>query len=54
MIIDNKALKVFGISAKIAAGLIIGGVIFAAYRHYFELRRTKLQIEVLKKELEKK
>jgi hypothetical protein len=49
--IDNKTLRVLGVSAKIATGVIVAGVLFAAYRNYFEMRKTRLQIKFLKKQL---
>jgi hypothetical protein len=52
--IENNTLKVLGISAKIATGFIIVGIIFTGYKNYIEIRRTRLQIELLKKQLEAK
>ena len=51
MHLDNKLLRILGISAKIATGIILLGVGFAAYRNFVELERTRLQIKLLKRKL---
>ncbi len=50
----EKLLKSIGISAKIATGFIVLGAFATLYRNYYELRKTKMQIKLLKKELEEK
>ena len=52
--INDKSLKSLGISAKIATIFIGVGVLANIYSKYYELKRNKLEIKLLKNELKEK
>jgi len=47
----KSLMKVIGISATVVGGLVIVGVVFVAYKNYFDLKKTKLEILKLKRQL---
>lgn len=47
----KSALKAVGISSAIITVVVVGGVAVMAYRNYFEIKLTKLQIAELEKAL---
>jgi len=47
----KSLMKVVGISATVVGGLVIVGVVFVAYKNYFDLKKTKLEILKLKRQL---
>jgi hypothetical protein len=49
---SERTLRVLGISAKLATGIIILGALAAIYKSYYELKLTRLQLEKIEKELE--
>jgi hypothetical protein len=47
-----KSLKSLGISARIATGLLLLGVVATIYKGYYEMKKTKLQIKLIQSELD--
>lgn len=47
----KSLLNKIGISTAVIGGLIVVGVVMLAYKNFYELQRTKLEILRLQKEL---
>jgi len=48
---DEKLLKGLGISAAVIGVVFLVGISFVAYKNFYDLQRTKLEILRLQKEL---
>ncbi len=47
----KSVVKVIGISSGVLAGISLLALTFIAYRNYFEVKKLKLEIKELEKEL---
>lgn len=50
-LLTQKDLKAIGVSASIVGIVVIVAAGFGAYKNYIELKKTRLEIKVLQKQL---
>lgn len=47
----KSIVRVLGVSASVVTGILVAGFGLYVYRNYVELKKSKLQIKILEREL---